>query len=159
MLFSSRLLSPYVAPVRSGATRWVTCCVTPWGHTLSYCKNSWIQLTNLVLIKVGEITHVVNLSCIHFSTFSCFCLTESCWAGRSWEGMLVVKCYPECVQQLSGGETESGSSTSQHHPNKSAQDYKITQNNLIWILYMWSTLNSLWNSTNLCPIVVMVIDK
>ena len=43
----------------------------------------------------------------------------------------MVKCYPECVQQPSGGETELGSSTSQHHPNKSAQDYKITQTTLI----------------------------
>lgn len=43
----------------------------------------------------------------------------------------MVKCYPGCVQQLSGGETESGSSTGQHHRNKSARDYKITKTDLV----------------------------
>lgn len=141
MLFSNRMLSPYVAPVRRGATRWVTCCVTPWGHTLSYCKNSWIQLTNLVEVEVGEMTYArIHLSWRQFSFLSSFCLTESCWAGRSWEGTLVVKCHPGCVRQLSGGETESGSSTGQRPPNKSAPDYKMTQTDLV----STHTCNHLW---------------
>lgn len=56
----------------------------------------------------------------------------------------MAECCPKGTRQLSGVETESDSSTSQHHPNRSAQDYKIAQKlnsqTRILILYMQSAV-------------------